>query len=80
MRPDKSLTERLVRINSPQMASFFALDLEALRPVLDQIDAIVLPKVESREHVKALDEFLTKHSKKDIKVRSQHLPHRLIFL
>jgi len=52
--------ERSVRINS-FASGFQGADLESLIPVFDQLDSILLPKVENAQQVDTLDRFLRKH-------------------
>eukprot|EP01127_Copromyxa_protea_P015164 TRINITY_DN431_c0_g1_i1.p1 TRINITY_DN431_c0_g1~~TRINITY_DN431_c0_g1_i1.p1 ORF type:complete len:312 (+),score=56.92 TRINITY_DN431_c0_g1_i1:59-994(+) len=57
--------ERCVRINS--IASGLQNeDLECLLPVLSHIDSIVIPKVETKEHVEAIHEYLEKNNAQSV--------------
>ena len=44
-------------------------DLESLRPVLSSLDAILLPKTESVDDVKLIDDFLTQAGDKNGRIK-----------
>eukprot|EP01126_Amoeba_proteus_P049616 TRINITY_DN5813_c0_g2_i4.p1 TRINITY_DN5813_c0_g2~~TRINITY_DN5813_c0_g2_i4.p1 ORF type:complete len:129 (-),score=10.82 TRINITY_DN5813_c0_g2_i4:295-681(-) len=65
-------SERCVRINS-FTSDLLIMDLESLIPVLDYVDSVLLPKVENKNHVLYLSDFLEKYENKETKVVST--PH-----
>eukprot|EP01120_Amphizonella_sp_Union-15-10_P013721 TRINITY_DN6449_c0_g1_i2.p1 TRINITY_DN6449_c0_g1~~TRINITY_DN6449_c0_g1_i2.p1 ORF type:complete len:323 (-),score=54.91 TRINITY_DN6449_c0_g1_i2:144-1112(-) len=59
---DFGSTERVVRINHPD-SEFYSDDLDAIKSVLDRVDAIFIPKVETASQIEHIGGFLDKHSR-----------------
>eukprot|EP01125_Pyxidicula_operculata_P010611 TRINITY_DN3492_c0_g1_i1.p1 TRINITY_DN3492_c0_g1~~TRINITY_DN3492_c0_g1_i1.p1 ORF type:complete len:304 (+),score=47.48 TRINITY_DN3492_c0_g1_i1:1-912(+) len=60
MTGDFGRAERCVRINS-STSEHYSADLNALIPVINKLDAIVLPKVENSKQIENVHQFLLQH-------------------